>query len=162
MSVFLGNQLGFLQETPGHGRTYFSLEMLFLCLQNRSLWHPDRVPGRHHMTISESLTCFSDPKVFSLKFFPENEGMHNLCSSSCRCSLPFTVKSQHWLGQILPRTAFMCESYWHLWLSWLNWKCSLFLLSDFFYYLFAPLFFPLSSHSVLCGLAPAPDAFPLC
>lgn len=32
-------------------------------------------PGRHHITISESFTCFSDPKVLSLKSSPENEGM---------------------------------------------------------------------------------------
>lgn len=35
MSVFFGSQLGFLQETSGHGRIYFGLEML-LCLQNVS------------------------------------------------------------------------------------------------------------------------------
>lgn len=59
---------------------------------HQSLWHPGRAPGRHHMTIPESLTCFSDPKVFSLKFFPENEGLQNLYSSSCWCSFQFTVK----------------------------------------------------------------------
>lgn len=68
---------------------------------HRSLRHPGRAPGRHHMTISESLTCFSDPKDFSLKFFPENEEMQNLCSSG---SFPFTVKLLCWSFQEL----FLC------------------------------------------------------
>lgn len=100
-----------------------------------SLWHPGRAPGRHHMTISESLTCFSDPKVFSLKFSQkmkgcETAGVHSNSLPSCIADWGRSFLELH-----------LCVTL----LTCLNGKYSLFLLSDFFYYLPPPLFLPHSS-----------------
>lgn len=106
------------------------------CLQNKGYDIQAETPGRHHITISESSTCFSDPKVLSLKSFPEN-GCKSLGNSSCWL-FPFAIKLQCWLWQILSRTARVLESYWHLWLFWhILMENILSLLSSFWPFLFS-------------------------